>query len=235
MHTKRHPEIVLLCTVALLAGSSSSFAKSKQTPLELRAAYLARVEQQPSAAPTTRTLGSLWAPGAPLGQLGSDFKAHGVNDTITIVVAELTTAQSGATLNSQRTFATESRITGLLAQISTKGVDPLLGANSATTVKGQGQANANSQLTTRLTGHVISVLPNGNLVVEAQRQIYMNNQNETVVIRGVVQTNDISANNSILSTAMGDLEIEMKGKGIISDSTRPPNPITRAILWLFGF
>jgi flagellar L-ring protein precursor FlgH len=31
------------------------------------------------------------------------------------------------------------------------------------------------------------------------------------------------------------LEIELKGKGIISDSVRPPNALTRAILWLFGF
>jgi len=27
----------------------------------------------------------------------------------------------------------------------------------------------------------------------------------------------------------------MKGKGIISDSTRPLNPITKALLWLVGF
>jgi flagellar L-ring protein FlgH len=219
---------VLLCDLA-------SPAKTKQTPAGLREAYLARVQQRPAAQTDLRTLGSLWTPGAPLGQLAADFKAHGLNDTLTIVVAEVTSAQSSGNLNSQRTFATESAITGLLAQISTKGVDPLLGANSSTQLKGQGQTTANSQLTTRLTGHVIAVLANGNLVVEAQRQIYMNNQHETVIIRGVVQPNDISPNNSVLSNAMADLEIEMKGKGIISDSTRPPNPITRAILWLFGF
>jgi hypothetical protein len=27
----------------------------------------------------------------------------------------------------------------------------------------------------------------------------------------------------------------MKGKGIISDSVRPPNILTRTVLWLFGF
>jgi flagellar L-ring protein precursor FlgH len=27
----------------------------------------------------------------------------------------------------------------------------------------------------------------------------------------------------------------MKGKGIIADSTRPLNPITKALLWLVGF
>jgi len=230
------PSVVCIVVTGIFSFSPGRVAaKSKLTPQDLRQTYLARVQQQPVAPTEARTLGSLWTPGAPLGQLASDFKARGLNDSITIVVAELTSAQASGNLNSQRTFATESRITGLPGQISTKGVDPLLAANSSTQLKGQGQTAANSQLNTRLTGHVIAVLPNGNLVVEAQRQIYMNHQNETVIIRGVVQPNDVSSNNSILSTAMADLEIEMKGKGIISDSTRPPNPITRAILWLFGF
>jgi flagellar L-ring protein precursor FlgH len=208
--------------------------KNKQTPEELRQAYIACVQQQP-APPAVHTLGSLWSPGAALGDISSDIRARGPNDTITIVVAELTSAQSSGNVTSQRAFATQSAITGLFGQIPTQNVNPLLAANSSTQLKGQGQAAAGSQLTTRLTGRVIAVLANGNMVVEAQRQVYMNNQHETMIVRGVVQPTDISNNNSVLSTAMANLEIEMKGKGIISDSTRPPNPVTRAILWLFGF
>ena len=224
-----------LAAIALLNCVVAADGKTKQTPQDLRTAYLARVQQAPATPPETHTLGSLWTPGAPLGQLAADFKAHGLNDIITIVVSELTSAQSSGNLNSQRTFTTQSGVTGLAAQASTMSLDPFFGGNSSTQLKGQGQATANSQLTTRLTGHVIAVLPNGNLVVEAQRQTHMNNQNETVTIRGVVQPNDISASNSVLSTAMADLEIEMKGKGIVSDSTRPPNAVTRFLLRLFGW
>jgi flagellar L-ring protein precursor FlgH len=63
----------------------------------------------------------------------------------------------------------------------------------------------------------------------------MNNQHEDVTVRGVVRSVDISSNNTVASAALSNLQIEMKGKGIISDSTRPLNPITKAILWLFGF
>jgi flagellar L-ring protein precursor FlgH len=79
------------------------------------------------------------------------------------------------------------------------------------------------------------VLPNGNLVVEAQREIYMNNQHENVVVRGMIRPGDIGPTNTVPSAALSNLEIEMKGKGIISDGVRPPNVVTRAILWLFGF
>lgn len=222
--------------LAVLVGCAVTVeAKNKPTPEELRQAYISNLEQQPGAQPVTRTLGSLWSPSAPLGNLSADIRARGLNDTITIVVALQTSAQSNGNLTSQRSFTTQSGITGLVAQLSTKNLNPLLAANSSTQLQGKGQTEADSQLTTTLTGRVIAVLPNGNLVVEAQRQVYMNNQHETIIVRGVVQPADITANNAVLSTAMGSLQIEMKGKGIISDSTRPPNPITRAILWLFGF
>jgi len=224
--------LILLVLVCIVLPASS---KSKPTPEELRRAYIASVQQLPEAPSEMRTLGSLWSPSAPLGQLASDYKARGVNDIITILVAELTSSQSTGNVTSQRTFSTQSAITGLAGQTSTANVNPLFAANSSTGLKGQGQTAAGSQLTTRLTGRVIAVLPNGNFVVEAQRLVLMNNQHETMIIRGVVQPTDITANDTILSTSMANLQIEMKGKGIISDSTRPPNVVMRAILRLIGF
>jgi len=54
-------------------------------------------------------------------------------------------------------------------------------------------------------------------------------------VRGMVRPGDIGPNNTVASTALSNLEIEMKGKGIISDGVRPPNFITKAILWLLNF
>jgi flagellar L-ring protein precursor FlgH len=50
-----------------------------------------------------------------------------------------------------------------------------------------------------------------------------------------VRPGDIGPSNTISSASLSNLEIEMKGKGIISDATRPINPIMKAILWLIGF
>ena len=113
--------------------------------------------------------------------------------------------------------------------------NPLLNANSNTTLKGSGATDSSTTFQTSMTAQVIAVLPSGNLVIEAQRKIFMNNQHEDIIIRGVVRPNDIGSNNTVPSTALSNLEIEMKGKGIIADSTRRPNRITRALLWLVGF
>jgi flagellar L-ring protein precursor FlgH len=170
-----------------------------------------------------------------VGDLSADYKARKLNDTVVILVAVQTSAAQSGDVNSARAFQTSSAITGLAGDVNTKGLNPLLNANSNTTLKGSGATDSSTTFQTSMTAQVIAVLPSGNLVVEAQRKIFINNQHEDITIRGVVRPNDIGSNNTVPSTALSNLEIEMKGKGIIADSTRPPNRITRAILWLLGF
>jgi len=224
----------LLCGVAVLCPAAHGKASKKDSPAQLRADYIARSQEQeiPKDAHTT---GSIWTPGGDLGDFGTDYKARRLNDTLVILVSVQTTAAQSGDVNSQRAFQTTSGITGLAGDLKTKGLNPLFAANSATQLKGSGATDSSTTFQTALTAEVIAVLPSGNLVVEAQRKIFMNNQHEDVVVRGIVRPNDIGPNNTVSSSALGNLEIEMKGKGIISDSTRPMNPITKAILWLFGF
>ena len=46
---------------------------------------------------------------------------------------------------------------------------------------------------------------------------------------------DIGPNNTVASDSIGDLELEIKGKGVISDSVRQPNRVLRTILRLLDF
>jgi flagellar L-ring protein precursor FlgH len=205
----------------------------KNSPAQLRSDYIARLQEQ-EAPKAERTVGSLWSPGD-VGDLSTDYKARKLNDTVVILVSVQTNAAQSGDVNSSRAFQTSSAITGLAGDINTKGVNPLLDANSSTTLKGSGATDSSTTFQTSMTAQVIAVLPSGNLVIEAQRKIFMNNQHEDIIIRGVVRPNDIGSNNTVPSTALSNLEIEMKGKGIIADSTRPPNRIMRALLWLIGF
>lgn len=207
----------------------------KQDQQPARDAYIQRIQSQSSAQPEKPTLGSLWTPNGALVQMATDYKARRLNDTIIINVVHQTTAQTTQDVTTGRDFSTQSAITGLAGALSTTGVNPLLTANSSTKLAGTGQADSGSSMSTSLAGQVISVLPNGNMVVEAQRRIAVNNQTETVLVRGVLRPGDVAPDNSALSTSLMNLEIELKGKGVVSDSSRPPNIIMRAILHLIGF
>ena len=226
---------LLLVAVVVPAAEAISLKKSKTTPAQLRADYLASLQEKELPANTGQTVGSLWMPGGSMSDLSTDFKAQKLNDPVVVVVSVQTTAAQSADSNYQRAFQTGSGITGLPGGLKTNTLGTLFNANSSTSLKGQGATDSNTTFSTSLTGQVIAVLPSGNLVVEAQRKIFMNNQHEDVVVRGVVRPADIGSSNTVASSQLSNLEIEMKGKGIISDSTRPLNPITKAILWLFGF
>lgn len=226
---------ILACAAAMVCLGGKVEAKGKaQSPAQLRSEYLAHVKETDMPV-QQRTLGSLWSPDNTLGDFSTDYKARKLNDTLVILVSVQTTAAQNADVNSSRAFQTSSAITGLAGDVNTKGLNPLFNANSSTALKGSGATDSSTTFQTSLTAQVIAVLPSGNLVVEAQRKIFMNNQHEDVTVRGVVRPGDIGPGNTVSSAALGNLEISMKGKGIISDSTRSPNFITRALLWLTGF
>jgi len=229
----RMTAILLAVAIVPVAGAKPA-KKSKNNPDQLRLDYIARLQQQDVHTVSGQTVGSLWTPGNTLGDLSTDYKAKKLNDTINILVAVQTTAAQSGNSSYQRTVQTSSAITGV-GGIAPANLNPLFSANSATQLKGSGATDSNTTFATSLTGQVVAVLPSGNLVVEASRRIFMNNQHEDVTVRGVVRPNDIGPSNTVSSASLSNLEIEMKGKGIISDSTRPLNPITKAILWLVGF
>jgi len=230
--------IAVLIDLMFLAGPPTLLAKEKppkQNAQQSRADYVARVQQQSDTVLPIATLGSLYVPNGVLADVNADYKAHTVGDVVTLQVIEQTTAQSTGDVNSQRAFQTSSAITALPGKLKTGGVNPLFGANSATTLKGQGETSAGSNLNTMLSGHVIAMLPNGNMVVEAERELLINSQHETMVVRGVLRPGDIGPNNIAPSTALSNLEIELKGKGVVTDSINRPNPIMRTLLWLIGW
>jgi flagellar L-ring protein precursor FlgH len=134
-----------------------------------------------------------------------------------------------------RTFSASSGITALPGQLKTGGVANLFSPSSAQALSGKGQATSTTSLSTTLTGRVAAVLATGTLVVEAERQITMNNQHETVILRGLVRPGDLDATNTVASNSVGNLEVEVKGKGVISEGTRPPNVIVKWILRIVGF
>jgi flagellar L-ring protein FlgH len=228
-------QIAASALLAILLGAGiPAEGGIKKSPEQIRADYLERVTQS-AATPEQPLLGSLWTTGGRFTNLAADYKASRLNDTVIIQIVQQTTATAAGTTNTQRTFNTSSAVTALPGAPSVSSVNPLFAANSANTLKGQGQVSSSSTLQTSLAGRVIAVLANGDLVVEAQRSVLLNHERETAVVRGVVRPGDIGPGNTVPSTSIGNLEVELKGKGVITDATRPPNVVMRTLQWIFGF
>jgi len=227
--------VLLFMTLCLLAPPvyGIGFKKKAQPTKDYLAEYIQRVRSVKASTPTS---GSFWTPQSPYSDMASDYKARNINDLIVIQVVESTTAAEDGVVKSARTFSASSGITGLVGTPRpNNALQNIFSPNSSRTLNGQAQTSSDTTLSTSLSGRVVDVLPNGFLVIEAERQLSMNNQRQTVVIHGVVRPGDIGPNNSVPSTAISNLEVELKGRGVISDGVEPPNTLVRFILKLVGF
>jgi len=226
------PTIICSASLILLWGASflSASAKVKQDSQKLRADYIARMQQQPAIQEVT-TLGSLYSPNGAYTDMSADYKAHRLGDIVTLTVSETTAAKSTGDVNNSRSFQANSAITNMPA-VGSSVANPLLGMTSSKTLKGQGETSTGSSVTATVSARVIALLPSGSMIVEAERRILINSQHEDLIVRGVLRPGDVGPNNSAPATALADLEIELKGKGVVSDYVGRQNPIVRGLLWL---
>jgi len=237
MHAASRWTLALLTIAVLLVTEPPALADTKVKPdsQKLRSDYVARMQRQIPATQEIGTLGSLYLPNGAFTDMVADYKARHIDDVVTLVVFENTTAQSTGDVTTSRATTTSAAITALPGKLKTSGVSPLFGANSSNQLAGKGETSAGSNVTTTLSARVIALLQNGDMVVEAERRVDINSQHETMVVRGVLRPGDVGPNNTAPSTALANLEIELKGKGVVSDSIVRPNPIIRSLFWLLGF
>jgi len=231
---QRGTQAVLLFLAGILLSAaplcaSKKDAKQKDNLVQ----YVARIESnRPAVAPT---LGTCWIDSGPMASLSSDYKAAVVGDVITIMVAHNLTSSNAGDVSTARTYSASSGINSLPGRIKTGGVNSLLGLQSAETLAGKAAADSSSSLTTTLAGRVVAVVAGGNLVIEAERVINMNHEKQTIKLRGLVRRGDIGPGNTVASNNIGDLELEIKGKGVVSNGVRPPNPVVRALMRILNF
>jgi len=195
--------------------------------------YIARVKGTSVVGPAS---GSLWSEDSAFADLASDYRARRVNDIVIINIVEQTSATNDGAVKSARTFNANSGITGLFGQVGpANALQNLFSPNSASNLNGQAQASSSSTLQTTIAGTIEAVLPNGFLVIQAQRKEAVDNQQQTLTVRGVVRPGDLASDGSVNSTSISNLEILLNGHGVISDGVRPPNALIRTILKILNF
>jgi flagellar L-ring protein precursor FlgH len=231
----RSLSLAIMIAVVLVSAAG---ARTKQKPATPKRDPLADYVQRVTAAapvPAPSTLGSLWIDNGRLADLVADYKASRVGDLVTISINQNLSSTNAGNVATNRAFSASSGISALGGHIKTSGVANLFSPSSTQALTGKAAASSSTSLLTTLTGRVAALLPGGTLVVEAERQIVMNDQRETVILRGLVRPGDLDATNTVTSNSVGDLEVEVKGKGIISEGVRSPNPVMKWILRVVGF
>jgi len=92
--------------------------------------------------------------------------------------------------------------------------------NGANAFDGEGASTQSNSLAGSLTVTVTDVQANGNLVVQGDKTLKLNQGEEYVHIAGVVRTADIATDNTVTSDKIADAHISYSGKGVTDSSNR---------------
>ena len=216
--------LLLIIFLAACSSVERDFGETSQV-LEKAMPYLAYEEQSVS--------GSIYRDQPRSNKFG--FRRNfGVGDILTVVLNESTQAQRSNGINTVKEVANsplsqlkaafggglpvagEDKFTdtGIRIKRGLKALD-YLDQNRST--KGVGTSDQAGSLNGALAVIVTKVLPNGTLFVEGKKDLLFSEGREEVYVSGLVKTDDVQPDDTILSSGIAQASIAYRGQGELAN------------------
>lgn len=145
--------------------------------------------------------------------LFENHRARIVGDTLTVQITEKVSATQSSTSNVDRKAGVSASVTALpfvkssaLTRASASGAD----TNS---YEGKGTTVNTNDFSGTITATVVQVLPNGHLIVSAEKQVGVNANVDVLRFSGQVDPRAIAPGNTVQSTQIANVRVEQRGRG----------------------
>ena len=201
-----------------LAGCAGVESKGSEAYAPIEPIVYPTVEESP---PT----GGLFAPKRKL-TLFADVRAFEVGDIVSVVLVESTSAAKSADTELDKGSSVDianPTIVGAPVEWSTNGnsYNLNMGLDSTSSFGGEASSSQNNSLLGSIAVQVSQVLPNGNLMIQGEKWIQINQGDEYIKLRGIIRPEDLSSTNSIPSTLVADARISYGGTGPLEETNSP--------------
>lgn len=243
---KNKAVFAVVLAVSAVAGAQVSPPSQQGAPRVAAAAPIAQRIEQPSA-PLRRgdatnqafqqsggSLFHLTSTNTETGQIEPslfavpkpDPKRIKKHDLLTVIVREESDSQTKATTDTKKNADFNAVLNqylylqGLNVHTRTPQNPPQLDFSAERNFKGEGTVDRSDSMTARIQAEVIDVKPNGTLVIQATKQIKMDEEEIKMTLTGVVRAEDITIDNSVLSTQLADLNLAKTTKGAARDASK---------------
>lgn len=155
--------------------------------------------------------------------LFSDNKARRIGDTLIVRLSESTQASKSASTSADKASSLNTGSPVLAGKTVTLNGEPVLTNSWDTdqTFEGEGSSSQSNSLTGNISVTVAEVYQNGNLRIQGEKWLTLNQGSEYIQIAGIVRPADIAVDNSIESFKIADARITYGGNGAIADANRP--------------
>ena len=155
-------------------------------------------------------------------RLFEDRRAGRVGDIVTVRLLEQTNAsKSSSTETSKSTSASLTNPT-ILGRPITRNGDEVFGGSLAGDMSfdGEGASNQSNSLTGDITVTVVETLSNGNLIVQGEKWVTINQGREFIRLKGIIRSIDIGPDNSVPSGKVANAQITYSSKGVLAAANR---------------
>lgn len=159
--------------------------------------------------------------------LTADQKAFRVGDIVTVQVVENATATANADTGSRRSNGVGANV------VHAKSPAVRIGLETNGEFDGGGRTSRTGRLLAQLSVTVREILPNGDLRLEGEQVLTINDEQQRINLEGRARPQDITDGNVLVSTRLAGARITYIGEGDLADRQRP-SWWRRALDW-FGF
>ncbi|MCA9292864.1 MAG: flagellar basal body L-ring protein FlgH [Phycisphaerales bacterium] len=164
------------------------------------------------------------------------------NDLITIIVSERSKAQRKQSIDTTKDSKFGGSVNAIpdllkLLELRYQNYENLpidYDLSGKNEFKGDGEYKRDDTLTTRVTGRVLEVKPNGTLLIESRTSIRTDKEEQLIVISGICRPEDVTVTNTVQSNQMFDLMVDIQNTGEIDKSSQK-GLITKVFDTLFNF
>lgn len=178
----------------------------------------------PSAQQQLPHNGSLYSPTNDM-DLFTDRKARRVGDILTVVLQEKTVSKKSSNVGvSKESDITIPNVAGAAGtvlgnNVSLGGLSLGTNLSSERDFKGEAGAGQSNNLMGDVAVSVVNIWPNGTLEIRGEKWITLNRGDEFIRISGLVRPEDVTPDNTVLSTKVANARIAYAGTGALADAS----------------
>ncbi len=159
---------------------------------------------------------SLWSDTS-VGSWFSDRRpAFVIGGLVTINVLETTKASQRSTFQGNKILQNTHKWEIPASKPNEGLFNRQLKTDNQSIFNGIGTTTRDGTLTLSLTANIEDILPNGNLVIRGRKQIRVNDEVSEITFSGVIRRDDVKFDNSIDSSKVANMQIDVHGTGPVS-------------------
>ncbi|MCA9298602.1 MAG: flagellar basal body L-ring protein FlgH [Phycisphaerales bacterium] len=156
-------------------------------------------------------------------------KTFAMHDLVTIIIDEVSSTKSEQTLETNKEYDLSGSVPSFpslrhLLELQVQNGDshstPEWNVGHSSDFTGEGTQERKDRFTARITAEVIDVKPNGNLVLQASKQIVRDDDIQTIVVTGTCRTDDVTRENTILSSQLASFKAKLEHEGSLRKSSK---------------